>query len=545
MSDDRLPLLIDAYFEGTLDDAGRAELNELLRREPAARSRFAFAMRQETLVGEILRDARSKPATARRSARRYRRLAGSKSAVPWIAGLAACVLLALAVLFASQPPTPAPAPVVRKTQEPAPAPPPPPPERPSEAPAPKPERVETPPPKPPDPPPPPRPDPKPKPAPVIAEAPPPQPPPPPLPPTVTVLATVKSGDAVLLPDRKRIGEGDGIAAGQGLEGRATVVYTDATRIELDGAIRAFTDRDGKRVEVAAGIVRADVAKQPAGRSMIFATPHAEARVLGTSLRLVVDGASTRLEVREGKVRLTRLSDGKSVDVGAGFYALAAAGVEMKTRALPANRPLDLDESLIGHWKLDEGRGDTIVDSSFGASDGTVLGAAWVPGRFGAALRFDGADDVVLIEGRLPFPRPALTVAAWVRHESLPSKVQRYVVVRSDVDLAVLRHDGANSPKQLDFFVNSNGFRHLRANDALSTGGWLHVAGAWDGAVQRLYLNGAEIARQDTSGPLAAKEARSVWISVARESMHGSIDDVRLYNRALSEREIADLAGRKP
>lgn len=541
---ERLQALISAFLEGALADAERAELNEILRRDPEARAAFAAAMRQETLVGEIRRDAKStaeaKRPTARRPGRRFRRIEGARSAIPWVAGLAACVLVTLAVLFASKPP--APTPVARTTEEPPLAPPVevPPAPVPSRS-APKIEPAPT-----PAPPPSPAPAPLPAPAPERPAPPPPTPEvkPKPAPPTVTFLATVKSvqGEA-FTNDRKPIREGDGIVAGQGLEGRAVVVYTDGTRLELDGEARGFSDREGKRLEVAHGTLKADVTKQPAGRPMIVSTPHGDARVLGTSLRLVVNDKTTRLEVRQGKVRLTRL-DGKFADVGAGFFAVAATGVEPKARPLPANRALDMDESLIGHWKFDEGRGDTVFDASFAGNDGTVTGATWAQGRSGAALRFDGVDDVAIMNGRFPLPKNALTLAAWVRHESVPGKVQRYLVLRSDVDLAVLRHDGANAPKQLDFFVNASGFQHLRASDALSTGIWLHVAGTWDGKVQRAFLNGAEVARQETAGPLAAREGSSLWVGVAREPMHGMVDDVRVYSRALADREIAELAGRK-
>jgi ferric-dicitrate binding protein FerR (iron transport regulator) len=551
---DRLAELIAEFLEGALDPAGRAELNARLRDDAAARSRFAAAMRQETLVGEVLRDARAaaeaRPVTRRRSSRRRRAAGRPPAYFPWVAAAAAGLLASLAVLFASRPTPPPAERVVRNVEEPPaepPAEPPPPPAR--AAPAPRP--VETPPPAAPSEPPAPLPPaaapvPAGQPAPPAAEAPAPPPRPAATPTTVAAsVATIQTVErqvfALTPAGRVAARAGDAIAPGHGLEtadGRAVVAFPDGTRVDLGPAtrVRAFADRQGKEIDLRRGALDADVARQAAGRPMVVTTPHGEARVLGTQLRLVVDGDRTRLEVREGKVRLTR-ADGKFAEVAAGAFAVAAAGVELRPRALPS------DPSLIGHWKLDEGRGALLLDSSWGANDGTVTGATWAPGRHGAALRFDGSDGQAVIAGRFPFPRNALTVAAWVRHESLPGKVQRYVVVRSDVDLAVLRHDGADRPRQLDFFVNAGGFRHLRANDALVTGAWTHVAATWDGQVQRLFLNGTEAARQDTAGALAAKEAGVVWLGVPREPMHGLIDDVRLYNRALSDKEIAELARR--
>jgi hypothetical protein len=101
-------------------------------------------------------------------------------------------------------------------------------------------------------------------------------------------------------------------------------------------VREVQDRDpaapgrkarGRRVQLARGTVAAVVSRQPADQPMSIVTPHGEARVLGTALRLSVrpDGkGSTQLEVTEGRVRFTRSRDGKSADVAAG-QALVVPG----------------------------------------------------------------------------------------------------------------------------------------------------------------------------------------------------------------------------
>jgi FecR-like protein len=93
---------------------------------------------------------------------------------------------------------------------------------------------------------------------------------------------------------------------------------------------------GKWIFVARGRVFAEVAKQPKDQPMIFASPFGEAKVLGTTLRLLVDPTdkgSMRLEVEEGKVQLKNLA-GRTVDVPSGHYAVAVAGGELATRTLP-------------------------------------------------------------------------------------------------------------------------------------------------------------------------------------------------------------------
>jgi ferric-dicitrate binding protein FerR (iron transport regulator) len=143
-------------------------------------------------------------------------------------------------------------------------------------------------------------------------------------------------------------EGMDVQSGDGLEtgaGRLALRFPDRTLLDLrsETAVVELSD-DGassKRLMVVRGAVHADVSKQPAGRPMMLRTPHAEATVLGTSLRLLVEpgekGAS-RLEVQEGKVRFSRLMERKeSVEVVTGHYAVAASGTALSSRPLPPER----------------------------------------------------------------------------------------------------------------------------------------------------------------------------------------------------------------
>src|SRR5262249_42133584 len=125
-----------------------------------------------------------------------------------------------------------------------------------------------------------------------------------------VIAKVEQGPAGLA--------GTPVASGQPLEATDTVVlrFTDGSRLDLapQTLLREIVDEPaiGKRVTIANGAVTGDIVKQPLGKPLVFTTPHASAKVLGTVLRLSVDPKSTRLEVREGKVQLRRSSDNKAV-----------------------------------------------------------------------------------------------------------------------------------------------------------------------------------------------------------------------------------------
>jgi len=131
-----------------------------------------------------------------------------------------------------------------------------------------------------------------------------------------------------------------VAAGEGLHERGTFTWKDGTTFDVaaGAVIDRLTDaEDGKLVVLTKGTLSADVRPQPAGRPLVFATPHGEARVVGTTLSLRVDPDAkkgTRLQVDTGKVEL-RNGAGRSVLVEAGWFAVAASGVELVAKKVEA------------------------------------------------------------------------------------------------------------------------------------------------------------------------------------------------------------------
>jgi WD40 repeat protein len=132
-------------------------------------------------------------------------------------------------------------------------------------------------------------------------------------------------------------------ATRGEDSAAVVQYADGTRLELNadtivrlGPRNGAPAAGGKHVFLAVGLLEADVTPQPDGRPMVLSTPHAEIRVLGTRFTSASVPEATRIELEEGRVELTRKSDGKSIEVPEGSYAVAAPHFEpFVPRPLPA------------------------------------------------------------------------------------------------------------------------------------------------------------------------------------------------------------------
>jgi hypothetical protein len=143
-------------------------------------------------------------------------------------------------------------------------------------------------------------------------------PPPPPAKTLAVLATIQEGH----PFRGRVvlKPGDPLFEGDPLQGSAGVAFPDGSRIDLTGEM---TLGPGRRIALGRGALTADLAKEP----FWITTSQAEATA-GSARFRVSAGAETLIEVKEGRARFMRLEDRRAIEVGAGFHALAASGVEL-------------------------------------------------------------------------------------------------------------------------------------------------------------------------------------------------------------------------
>lgn len=144
--------------------------------------------------------------------------------------------------------------------------------------------------------------------------------------------------------RAAVQSGHALASGDGLEttgktGQAVVEFADGTRLVLgaDTIVDSIRIAEGKRVSLKQGVLAAQIAKQPAEFPMVFMTTSAEARAISSRLTLSVTPSFARLEVREGKVRVTRKDDGASTDVAADHFVLVGKGISLTPRPVTTVR----------------------------------------------------------------------------------------------------------------------------------------------------------------------------------------------------------------
>ncbi len=137
----------------------------------------------------------------------------------------------------------------------------------------------------------------------------------------------------------------------------------------------------------------------------------------------------------------------------------------------------------------------------------------------------------------------VTLEAWVNHRSVPEGfVQRYVTLKQE--RAQIRLD-----RTFHFGMRTGDiqFSNIYAEGlpVPQPGVWYHVVGTFDGQRQNLYVNGERVATALVASPIYPPTGAGLLISTPAESMAGRIDEVRLYDRALSSDEIRGVfdAGR--
>ena len=201
-------------------------------------------------------------------------------------------------------------------------------------------------------------------------------------------------------------------------------------------------------------------------------------------------------------------------------------------AAPAN-------GLVAAFGFEEGSGTTASDASGRGNHGVASGAAWTAtGRHGGALSFDGVDDWLTVADSSSLDlSTAMTLEAWVNPDAISRPWQTLFMKQGAGTFAYAVYaTGGGTPQVNAWWTES----HNQYVGSLTQGSWTHVAVASDGTTMRVYLNGVQVAATpvagalpNTSGPLRIA-GNSVW---DEEFFDGTIDDVRVYSRALSQAEI--------
>ena len=200
-------------------------------------------------------------------------------------------------------------------------------------------------------------------------------------------------------------------------------------------------------------------------------------------------------------------------------------------------PRPSPEGMVSWWTGDGNTFDLVGPNHGVGKNGVTYETGMVDGAFS----FDGFDDFIYAPGTNIDGLQQLTIEAWVKLNSMPGRQERFVTLLGEK--AVLRYDGENNPggRQLHFYMFFEEpiiQRHIRVNDILQLDVFHHVAGTYDGDYMRLYLDGVELDSRAVSGTVI--QGDGVVLSSSVEALDGLLDEVCIYNRALTAAEIQSI-----
>jgi len=203
--------------------------------------------------------------------------------------------------------------------------------------------------------------------------------------------------------------------------------------------------------------------------------------------------------------------------------------------------------LVGWWPLDETSG-TIASDLVGTSPGTLIGTTVVSGKVLNARRFAIGDRLTADgSGALDISGNQITIDAWIKLEVNPGSTQRFtaLVGKAPPDISIVFESGGHgvplSQWQFEYLLtNAGGTRvHNQSTGVRVTadGQYHHFAMAYDGTNVRLYVDGALKGTFSFSGNLKSDSTKPVLMFGGSNPVPFSIDEVEIFNRALSAAEI--------
>jgi hypothetical protein len=201
--------------------------------------------------------------------------------------------------------------------------------------------------------------------------------------------------------------------------------------------------------------------------------------------------------------------------------------------------LTLTNPLVGYWKFEEGTGTTAYDSSGKNNHGTIYGTTWTDGKLGKGLNFTKLSDYVEVNDSPSLDlTDHLTITAWIKPHAYPDYWPKIAG----------KGDGNTSSYWLGFTGGSviltlgNGAGYCEAYHPFVLDEWAYVAATWDGTTMHIYINGKDEEDTNYTGTLTPNEHPLIIGSRDNgynDYFNGTIDEVKIYNRALSGDEIRE------
>ncbi len=213
---------------------------------------------------------------------------------------------------------------------------------------------------------------------------------------------------------------------------------------------------------------------------------------------------------------------------AGNVSAQSSSASATTQSAPSG-------SLVAAYSFNEGSGTIAPDSSGNNNNGTLInGPTWTAGKYGNAISFDGTNDYVLLSSSV-FGVGAGTITAWIYLKSYGTGGYGYIFDNAATRLMLVGWDA-----KLAFSSNASTVG-VSASNSILLNQWVFVAVTRsDSGTANFYVNGAlnGTANQNSGTPGAGFSSPRIGnYYFGGNNYDGTIDELRIYNRALTQSEI--------
>jgi len=207
---------------------------------------------------------------------------------------------------------------------------------------------------------------------------------------------------------------------------------------------------------------------------------------------------------------------------------------------------NLSRGLVGWYLFNEGAGSRLADISNTGAHGTLTdmdpATDWIGSPLGGGLHFDGADDYVFFGSEAGDTAGLeMSVSFWLNLDSLPSNGS----ILGNSSAPVWKNGWgvtlSAAGTEMDFWVDDSSTNVARSS-ALVTGVWTHWVGWWDGATVKLFR---DLELQPTADTFSSSITNPGNFEIGKvggstTELNGTLDDVRVYNRAITDSEMRQL-----
>lgn len=199
-------------------------------------------------------------------------------------------------------------------------------------------------------------------------------------------------------------------------------------------------------------------------------------------------------------------------------------------------------ALVGLWTFDEGSGTTATDKSGNGHNGKINKATYGAGKFNTALTLNGTDANVEVAHSAKLSVEKFSAMAWV---NVPAKTGNWQTIFTQDTAGPLRNFGIfinNAAGQIHYsFTSGKAWQSYDAKSNVIDGKWHHVAATYDGTNFRLYIDGKlDAETPNNKKPDNATTVVTIGSWVGGGFLKGSIDEVALYNHALSAADLSTV-----